>query len=92
MPWAGDMGRRSVPTAGIDRVSWLQLVIDVVMDGYGPGQIDRHHAWPRGTAQGVLREALGRYGQGRDGLGENVGKGVSIPWTTAVRLTERCWL
>ena len=28
IPWAGDMGRRGVPTAGIDRVTWLQLVVD----------------------------------------------------------------
>ena len=62
MPWAGDMGRRGVPTAGLDCVTWLQLVVDIEMDGHGPAALDARYAWPHGTAQDVLRDALGRYG------------------------------
>jgi hypothetical protein len=60
MPWAGDMGRRGIPTAGVDRVNWLQFVVDVVIDGHDPGTLDARYGWPHGTSQGVLREALGR--------------------------------
>ena len=63
MPWAGDMGRRGVPTSGLDRVNWLQLVVDVVSDGHDPAALDARYGWPHGTAQDVLREALERYGR-----------------------------
>ena len=29
-----------IPTASLDCVTWLQLVIDVVMDGHDPGELD----------------------------------------------------
>ena len=64
MPWAGYMGRRGVPTAGVDRVAWLQLVVDAVIDGHDPAELDARYGCPHGTAGGVLRDALGRY---RDG-------------------------
>ena len=48
IPWAGDMGRRWIPTAGVYRVTWLQLVVDVVMDGHDPAALDARYGWPHG--------------------------------------------
>lgn len=62
IPWAGEMGRRGIPTAGLNRVTWLQLVIDVEMDGHGPGELDAWYRWRRSTARDMLREAAGGSG------------------------------
>ena len=76
IPWAGVVGRRSIPTAGLDHVTGLQLVIDVVMDGHEPGELDARYGWPRGAAQGVLTDALGRYGSAS---GHQAGKAPKRP-------------
>ena len=51
---------RAIPTAGLDRVTWLQLVVDVVIDGHDPAEFGARYRWPHGTAREALRKALGR--------------------------------
>ena len=48
--------------ARVRGVRFSQIVSFAIIDGHGPGELDVHFGWPRGTVRDVLREALGRYG------------------------------
>jgi hypothetical protein len=59
-PWADDQARRS---HGSGQVTRLSIVTKLVVENWGPRQLEARHRLRHGTVVPILQEALSRYGE-----------------------------
>lgn len=65
LPWSRDMAIAVV--AGLPGTSWMQLIIDIVVDNNAIGAVEDRYRLRDGTAIRYLTEALDRYARHRGG-------------------------
>lgn len=59
-PWSREM---AMTVLGGERISRLQLVLDIVVDNYGLREVETHYRMKHGAARGQLRDALQSYAE-----------------------------